>query len=561
MGRFPEQPPREILPPDAARPQRDHRGSVELAAYGSGGKPGDRSAGAVMLEQFLIDARVRFAAVFARGALQERADEEVQFHLSMIERRMIESGMPPELARVQARRRVWKSDCHEGTNIRSLEIRIPRYGDSGYPLCVPLDGPQARLRRDRGVHARTRGSAPTRPYSALWRLCCCGLCRTKSLRGGFHRLRNVHETGNSKMFDSLRDYRSFSRAESFEQTAVATWASGGRLLRGHGPAQGVLAMPVSDSFFALLGAEAALGRTFGPEATADGCSVVISDRLWRGPLAGDRTIGRKSITLDDRPRAVLGVMPPSFTFYPTAAQAWMLLTPDLLPPPAQIPARHLCPPPSGRYHRAGAAEVSALHAALNRSDGQERDLAPLVAELHGEFTFLAEARLRATLWILLASVALVLLIVCLNVANLLLGQAFGRQREFAVRAGFGSGRGRLARQLLTEGILLAASGGAVGIAVAFAAIRYFPRGGTHRDAARCRCADELAGLAFTAALSSGTALFFGALTAWRASRLDAIESLRGGRGSATGNAAATDETADRSRDGAFTSYCWGAGAC
>src|SRR3981081_4566106 len=62
-------------------------------------------------------------------------------------------------------------------------------------------------------------------------------------------LRNVHETGTSKMFDSLRDYRAFARAGSLEQTAAATWAMAGRLLRGHGPAQGIIAMPVSESFF------------------------------------------------------------------------------------------------------------------------------------------------------------------------------------------------------------------------------------------------------------------------------------------------------------------------
>src|SRR5262245_7015647 len=132
-------------------------------------------------------------------------------------------------------------------------------------------------------------------------------------------LRNVHETGTSKMFDSLRDYRAFAGARSFEQTAAATWATGTRLLRGHGPAQGIMAMPVSESFFGLLGAEAALGRTFAPQDVQHGCSVVVSDRLWRGPLAGDPAIAGKSITLDDRACTVLGVMPSSFTFYPTAA--------------------------------------------------------------------------------------------------------------------------------------------------------------------------------------------------------------------------------------------------
>jgi predicted permease len=345
-------------------------------------------------------------------------------------------------------------------------------------------------------------------------------------------LRNVHETGTSKMFDSLRDYRAFARARSFEQTAAATWANGGRLLRGYGPTQGVLAMPVSESFFALLGADAALGRTFTPGDLQRGCSVVISDRLWRGPLGGDRAIVGKSITLDDRSCAVLGVMPPSFTFYPTVAQAWMLLIPDFSPPPDKIPLGIFARLRPGVTIAQAQAEVSALHTALNRGDGQERDLAPLVADLHEEFTFLAEARLHATLWILLAAVAFVLLIVCLNVANLLLGQAFGRRREFAVRAALGSGRARLARQLFTEGLLLAASGGAAGIAVAFAAIRYFRAAAPIEMPPGADARLSWPVLGFTVAISVATALLFGALPAWRASRLDPIASLRAGPGSA-----------------------------
>ena len=345
-------------------------------------------------------------------------------------------------------------------------------------------------------------------------------------------LRNVHASGTSKMFDSLRDYRAFARAHSFEQVAAATWATGGRLLQGYGPAQEILAMPVSESFFALLGAEPALGRTFTPDDVQHGCSVVISDRLWRGPLGGDRGIVRKSIVLDNRPCSVLGVMPPSFVFYPTAAQAWMLLTPGFSPSPDQIPLGIFARLRPGVTIAQAQAEVSALHEALNRSDGKERDLAPMVADLHGEFTFLAEAQLRTTLWILLAAVAFVLLIVCLNVANLMLGQAFARHRELAVRAALGSGRWRLARQLLTEGVLLAAAGGVAGIAVAFAAIRYFGGATPIEMPPGADVRMNWPVLAFSAAVSLATALLFGALPAWRASRLDAIESLRVGRGSA-----------------------------
>lgn len=486
----------------------------------------------MMLRQFLIDVRVRLVALFTRGTLHARADEEVQFHLAMMEQRRIESGIPPEIARMQARREfgnptLIREQTADSWRYASVDMLIQdvRYGlrlfgrRPGFAAIVALTlalGIGANTAVFSIVEAVLLRPLPYRDPSRLVSIW----------------LRNVHATGTSKTFDSLRDYRAFAQASSFEQTAVATWAAAGRLLRGHGPPQGIMAMPVTESFFALLGAEAALGRTFASGDMQRGCSVVVSDRLWRGPLGGDRMIVGQSITLDDRPCVVLGVMPAAFTFYPTAAQAWMLLTPDFSPPPDKIPLGIFARLRPGVTIRQAQAEVSALHKALNRGDGQERDLTPLVADLHGEFTFLAEARLRATLWILLAAVGFVLLIVCLNVANLLLGQAFGRQREFAVRVALGSGSIRLARQLLTEGLLLAASGGSAGIAVAFAAIRYFRMAAPIDMPPGSDVRMSWPVLAFTAAVSLATALLFGALPAWRASRHDAIESLRGGRGNA-----------------------------
>jgi predicted permease len=486
----------------------------------------------MMFKQFLIDVRVRLAAVFRRRALRERADREVQFHLAMVEQRMIESGAPPEIARAQARR-----EFGNPTLIKERTLDSWRYAfidaliqDVRYALRM--------IARKPGVAAIVAGTlalgigADTAVFSIVEAVLLRPLPYKDPSRLVSIWLRNVHETGTSKMFDSLRDYKAFARARSFEQIAAATWALGGRELRGFGPARGILAMPVSESFFALLGGEAALGRTFAPEDLQRGCSVVISDSLWRNPLGADRTIVGRNIMLGERPCAVLGVMRPSFTFYPTAAQAWILLVPDFSPPPDRIPLGVFARLRPGVTIAQAQAEVSALHTALNRSDGQERDLAPLVADLHGEFTFLAESRLRATLWILLAAVGFVLLIVCLNVANLLLGQAFGRQRELAVRAALGSGRARLARQLLTEGLLLAVSGGLAGVAVAFAAIRYFRAAAPIEMPPGAEARMSWPVLAFTGAMSLATALLFGALPAWRASRLDAIESLRAGRSSA-----------------------------
>jgi putative ABC transport system permease protein len=485
-----------------------------------------------MLKQFMIDLRVRLAALFSRPALHERAEEEVQLHLSMIERRMIESGMPLEIARAQARSRfgnptLIKEQTVDSWRYASVDTLIQdvRYG-------LRLFGRKPGFTAIVALTLALGIGANTAVYSIVEAVLLRALPYRDPSRLVVIYLRNVHETGTSKMFASWRDYRAFARAHSFEQAAAATWATGSRLLRGHGPTRDILAMPVSDSFFALLGAEPTLGRTFAPEDVQRGCSVVISDRLWRGPLRGDLAIVGKSLILADRPCSVLGVMPASFAFYPTAAQAWLLLTPDFSPPPDQIPLGIFARLRPGVTIAQAQAEVSALHTALNGSDGQERDLAPLVAGLHSEFTFLAEPRLRATLWILLAAVAFVLLIVCLNVANLLLGQGFARQRELAVRAALGCGRGRLARQLLTEGLLLAVAGGAAGIAVAFAAIRYFRATAPIEMPPGADVRMSWSVLAFTAAMSVATALLFGVLPAWRASRLDAVESLRAGRGSA-----------------------------
>jgi predicted permease len=345
--------------------------------------------------------------------------------------------------------------------------------------------------------------------------------------------RNLKDSGVSKMFSSFKDYRELAdHAKSFDQVAAATWAVNGRILSGHGATQEVLAEPVSGSFFPLLGINPALGRTFVPDDANRNCTAVIADSFWRGALGGDSGILGNYITLDDQRCAVVGVMPPGFAFYPNPVGIWVLAGPNSSPPPDRTPFGIFARLRPDVSLAQAQAEVTALHATLHRSDGQERDIVPVVYDLHSEFTFLAEVGLKTTLLVLTGAVAFVLLIVCLNVASLLLGQAVTRGREYAMRAALGGGRLRLVRQVLTEGLLLAAAGGTLGIGVAVLAVRYFQAQNPIELPVGVRVEINWPVLGFAAAISLVTALLFGLLPAWRASTLDPIEALKGGgRGS------------------------------
>ena len=159
----------------------------------------------------------------------------------------------------------------------------------------------------------------------------------------------------------------------------------------------------------------------------------------------------------------------------------------------------------------------------------------MVYDLHGEFTFLAGRNLRPTLVLVFAAVLLVLLIACLNVANLLLARLSERRRELAVRAALGSGQGRLVLQVLTEGLLLSGLGTALGVAVAWSAVRYFRLTSPIELNVGANVTVSLPLLLFSGALAIATTLIFGLLPAVRASRVDLTQHLRaGGRGSLHG---------------------------
>ena len=220
---------------------------------------------------------------------------------------------------------------------------------------------------------------------------------------------------------------------------------------------------------ASVGVRPLLGRSFRvEETTSRGPSIgVISHRVWQSRFGGDSAIIGKSIRVNGEPTEIIGVMPPGFLVAGT--DLWLPMSVD----PSVIPRQARQWTVIGRLRDgvtldAANVEMKALAGRIEREYGRERkEYAGFRMELD-TWTNAVVGEFRPAATILLGAVALVLLIACANIASLLLARATARQRELAVRRALGAGRFRIARQLLTESVLLALVGGGVGLALAYA---------------------------------------------------------------------------------------------
>jgi putative ABC transport system permease protein len=347
--------------------------------------------------------------------------------------------------------------------------------------------------------------------------------------------RALHEKGLAKLFDMYRDFDTYNKnSQSLEKSAGLTWAVSGRILTGQGKAQTVLAIPATLDFFSMLGVAPELGRTFSRDDLTRGCSVVLEHRFWQSSLNGDRSILGKTLRMEDQECTVLGVMPASFVFYPDQTAMWSLLTPNH--PIARDPDRNglgvfarLRP---GVTVESAQREIQQLHRGVHGNDRHGGLVEPVVYPLQEEFTYLTGRNLRLSIIVLFAAVSVVLLIACVNVANLLLGRALGRQKELAIRAALGSGRGRLLRQMLTESLLLSVAAAILGTTLAAFAVHYFQVVNPIDLPPGEKAELSLPVLGFTGLLAVLTSVVFGFVPAWKASRVDLNETLKaGGRGS------------------------------
>jgi putative ABC transport system permease protein len=302
-------------------------------------------------------------------------------------------------------------------------------------------------------------------------------------------------------------------------------------LSGHGEPLHVFGPAVEANFFTLLGARPLLGRTFAPEEDQRGRErvVVLSYSLWQSQFGGDRGVIGRNIELDGQAFTVIGVMPPNFR-YPVQAQLW---TPQVMDLQALYPRGSHAYSAVGRLKQGvtlqqALAELSVIAANLEKQypDSNYKvgaDMVPLSESVIG--------RSRKPLMTMLWAVALVLLIACANVANLMLSRAVGRQREMAVRSALGAQRLRLIRQLLTESILLAVAGGLAGLLLAGPCVELIGKAKNLGIPPHNPIELNTTVLGFTFALAVITGVLFGLVPALQISRTGLFDELKGGAGS------------------------------
>ncbi len=346
----------------------------------------------------------------------------------------------------------------------------------------------------------------------------------------------VHDR-ETKIFVPYRDFQEWTKKNhSYAAMAAETWIRGPRFLLGRGAPQSILAVLVSQDFFSMLGVPPRAGRTFTRDDLSQGCTVVLSHSFWQSHLGGEAGIVGQHLTLEDSACTVIGIMPSRFAFYPAPTDLWMLITPaselDRNPDRNGVAVFGRLKP---GVSRAGAeTDLRLIAHAIDQGRRYGTEVEPVSFDLQQEFTWLAGRNLRLTVLILFGAVSLVLLITCVNVANLLLSRSLVRRRELAIRAALGSSRTRLVRQLLTESLLLCVSAAVLGIGIAAGCIHWFRIANPVELPPGATLSLNLPVLIFTLGLALVTTVLFGFMPAWNGSKVGIGEALKSGGRHSTG---------------------------
>jgi putative ABC transport system permease protein len=345
-------------------------------------------------------------------------------------------------------------------------------------------------------------------------------------------------SGQTTQVGHMLDLRERTQSLSAIAGYFAFYGVGDNLLSGRGEPERLSGVPVSENFFDVLGVRPQLGRVFnaqecvwnGPKA------VMLSHGLWQRRFNSDPAIVGTSLTLNDEPHTVVGVLPASFDFasifapgshfdlyfpFPLSQETnrWgntmaMIgrLKPGVTADRAQAEIRTL------------AGQITAEHPERNGLQGNVRPLAEHVG-----------GRMRMAVWVLAGAVGMVMLIVCANLSNLLLARTATRQKEIAIRSALGAGRRRLFAQMLTEGIVLSCSGAILGFALAIGGTRILARLDSVSIPLLRDVRTDATALGFTLAIAVLTGIVFGIAPALQAGGAGLTRALKDAtRGSTEG---------------------------
>lgn len=473
--------------------------------------------------------RNRLRSLFQRGQVDLELDKELRFHLEQQIEENLAVGMSPLDARLSALRKLGgvtriQEECREMRRTNHLEdfLQDLRYASRtlgrspGFAAVIVL------------TMALSIGAT-----SAIFSVINGVLLKPLPYPRPSQLVRMFLSSAEYPKFPinpfDFRDYR--SRSRSFE--SLAAYTRNDLQLSGTGEPVRLAGFSVTAGFFRVLGLHPAMGREFSTtdELPGNGHQVILSDKLWRTRFASRRDVIGQKIILGGVPLTVIGVMPrgvehPGNEYHAVAygetVDVWTPFT--FQGNPSNRGSHYL--DGIGRVKNGitpleAQGELDAIMAQLGREHEQDRGWRVMVIPLHREIV----GRSQRMLLVLLTAVGMVLLIACVNAANLLLARATARQREVAIRAAVGARRSRLVRQMLTESVLISLIGAVFGAAIAIAGVKAlvsllpadFPRGSDiHVNAAV---------FLFTLAVALATGILFGLAPALQGSRSDLRGSL------------------------------------
>jgi putative ABC transport system permease protein len=449
---------------------------------------------------------MRLAGVFSQGQRDREFAAEMESNLEMHIEDNVRSGMAPDQARRQALLRFGGADS----------ARDGFRQQSGLPFLETL-------MQDLRYGARTLRKSPGFTFVAVINAVLLKPLPFKDP----DRLVQLWETESAPGNFPLTgpDYLDWQEQnQTLESSALYTYQRAFNA-SGTAEAQPVAAISTQADFFSVLGVRPAMGRTFAPGEDQEGKNhvVVLSDGFWKKFFAARPDVVGASIELNGEAHTVIGVMPDWFNF-PTRTQIWtpLIMTQKALGPRGSHGYQGIGRVKSSSSIEAARADLLAISKRLLLQYKNDQKIEAVVVPLKEQIT----GSSRPQLLVLLIAVAAVLLVACVNVANLLLARATGRQREIALRAVLGASRVRVVRQLLTESVLLSLMGAALGLAGAWWAVILIRSTGTLPIPRVNLVEVDLTVLAFTVLVSMAVGILFGLAPALQASGADLGEELK-----------------------------------